>query len=63
MNKIGLIAGIITTIMLIYLAYSSTVRVFEAQEELKTSEEQLAEAKAEYAQGQQELADILAGSS
>ena len=61
MNKIALIAGIVTTIMLCYLAYSSTVHVFEAQEELRIAEEDLAKAKAEYAQGQQDLDDIVAG--
>jgi hypothetical protein len=35
MNKVGLIAGIITTIMLSYLAYSSTVRLMEANEALE----------------------------
>ena len=58
-NKVALIAGLVTLVCLIALAISSTQRVFEAQVEVKTAQEEVNKATAEAKQAKKELEQTL----
>jgi hypothetical protein len=60
MNKIGVIVGIIMAIFSIwYIVNVSTPRLMEANENVRIAEEEVAKAKAEYAETEQRIDNIL----
>lgn len=59
MNK-KLVLGIVLIPMMLYLAISSTIRLMDAQENVRIAEHEVEIAKQEYAAANQEIDDLLA---
>ena len=59
MNK-KLVLGIVLIPMMLYLAISSTIRLMDAQENVRIAEREVEIAKQEYAAANQEIDDLLA---